>query len=382
MSVYVKCVCPSCFEEIFLGECAIMSGVAIGTTLKPGSKGIRARMNVEPLDGNKYTRELAHRACTNCGYLLPHNIESVPSIRLAVVGDTFSGKSHFIAALIQQLKTEWLNNNSGFGRLECLTQTVEKKYATEYIQRLFVNNMILNPTVPGNNPNAKAEPLIYTLSISSPQRHSPVQANLMIYDTSGEDFEDQARLVQMGQFALNTNALIFVVDPFTITPLFRQLPAPLQTLLQTEFMRAQKHRAVDNISTVLPIFERFHKQTRGANLAGIPIAVMLSKADLFTPIYRPPNTYRFQSNPTYTEELDLNDITTVDAEVKGLLSQYGEGALLAATRQIKDVKFFATSATGKPPDARGQFLNVKPCRCLDPVLWLFYKLGIIKGYGR
>jgi len=379
MNVTVKCVCPACFEEIFLGECAIMSGITTGRTLKPRAKGLFARMNVEPLVGDKYTRELARRACTNCGYLLPQNIESVPSIRLAVVGDTFSGKSHFIAAFIQQLKNEWLGNINGFARIECLTQEVEKTYAREYIQRLFVNNTKLDPTK--RSITAKADPLIYTLSISPTLRRPPVHANLMIYDTSGEDFEDSARLVQMGRFALNTNALIFVVDPFTIAPIFSQLPPPLQTLLQKDFAYAQRRQAVDNISTILPIFERFHKQSGGANLAGFPIAVMLSKADLLRTIYPPPNTYSFLKNPTYAVELDLNDIETVDQEVKGLLRQYGQGALLAATRQIKNVKFFATSATGKPPDAMGQFASVEPCRCLDPVLWLFYKLGIVKGYG-
>ena len=99
MSLFdVKCQCPSCFEEIYLGECKIMSGVTKQPLKEP--KGPFARMVVERLDGPEYTLEAAYRVCTECNYALPHDIERVPSIILAVVGDTHSGKSHYLASLI------------------------------------------------------------------------------------------------------------------------------------------------------------------------------------------------------------------------------------------------------------------------------------------
>src|SRR5947199_1609813 len=96
-SPYVKCVCPSCLTEIYLGECRIVSGKTSGIVLKE-PKGPLARMYAEPLDGPKYTLEMARRECTACGYHLPYNIELVSSVTLVIVGDTFSGKSHYIAA--------------------------------------------------------------------------------------------------------------------------------------------------------------------------------------------------------------------------------------------------------------------------------------------
>src|SRR5437870_622087 len=102
LSPYVTCVCPSCFEVIYLGECRILSGRTTGKVLKPAPNGWlqrqQARMDVEPLNGPKYTLELARRECYNCNYLLPSNIELVESVTIVVVGDTFSGKSHYIAA--------------------------------------------------------------------------------------------------------------------------------------------------------------------------------------------------------------------------------------------------------------------------------------------
>src|SRR6266568_144801 len=98
MGIFAKCICPSCFNEINLGDCRILSGRTSGKILKSPSKNLFQRMNVEPLTGPLYTTELARRECHFCKYLLPTNIERVPSITLVVVGDVSSGKSSFLAS--------------------------------------------------------------------------------------------------------------------------------------------------------------------------------------------------------------------------------------------------------------------------------------------
>ena len=375
LSPFVKCVCPACFEEIYLGECRIMSGITRGKVLK-APKGLFARMRVEPLDGREYTLEMARRECTNCQYLLPPNIERVPSITLVVVGDTFSGKSHYITALIEQIKADWIGNTSGFARLTCLTPEVEREYTQIYFRPLLVNKQTIPPTRPATA--AIAKPLIYDLALSPSPRRPPTKLNLMIYDTSGEDYVSAARLVQYARFVLNTNVLIFVADPFTMTPIYWQLSPSLQTVFKKQFAVAQGSRAAEKLNDVISVFERFRGYPAGTNLPDIPIAVMVSKADLFKYI-NPPNSYSFITNPDYGNGVDLRDIDTVDQEVRGLLEAYGQNDLLAATHRFKRVKFFATSATGEPPDANGQFRKVEPCRCLDPMLWILHELGIVTG---
>jgi hypothetical protein len=335
-----------------------------------------ARMRVEPLDGPAYTLELARRECTNdkCRYLLPPNIEKVPSITLVVVGDTFSGKSHYIAALIHQLKTEWLSNSSGFTRFLCLTPDVEQTYIREYFEPLFTHQQTLAPTHPATSPYAK--PLIYNLTVSPSPKHPTTETNVMIYDAAGEDFVIEERLVEFARFVLNTSAFIFIADPFTMTPIFQYLPAALKTNLQGPFMFGRTRRAADRLNTILSVYERFRKEAKGASFPNTPVAVMVSKSDLFKS-FNPPNTYTFMTNPFYGHGLDLRDIDIVDGEVRDLLKMYQQGDLLVATSRLRRLKFFATSATGEPPDANGQFAQVEPCRCLDPVLWILHQLGII-----
>jgi hypothetical protein len=373
LSLYLKCVCPSCFEEIYLGECRIVSGRTSGKVLKEPSKGLFARMNVEPLDGREYTLELAHRECPKCQYLLPPNIERTPTLTLVVVGDTFSGKSHYIAALIHQIKTDWMGN----ARLTCLTPEVEKTYTKQYFEPLFIKKQMLLPTPPAITTIAK--PLIYKLAVSSSPKHPPMIANLMLYDASGEDFERQENLVQVARFVFNTTAFIFVADPFTIAPLlFRQLPSPLQKSLQEQFGASQGRRAAERLTAIVDLFERYRRDPEGSRLSNIPIAVMISKADLlkYLDLY---HTYHFMRNPQYGGSLDLQDIDVVDQEVRELLRANKQGDLLSATSRFRQIKFFATSATGEAPDASGHFPHVEPCRCLDPMLWTLYCLGILKA---
>jgi hypothetical protein len=370
ISPYVKCVCPSCFQEVYLGECRIISGITTGKVLKNPSKGPFARMRVEPLEGPKYASELARRECTNCKYLLPHNIELVPSITLALIGDAFSGKSNYIAALIHQIRTT--DYTSGFVRFTCLTPEVERTYTRNYFEPLFLNQRALASTQVAMKETA--DPLIYNLVT----RVSPItKINLMIYDASGEDYERVDRQVQFARFVLNTNAFIFIVDPIMIAPIIEQLPLALQTPLQAQFNVIQGRRAANILASTISIFERYHGYAGGSHLPDIPIAIMLSKADLLKYL-NAPYSYNFMVNPQYKQGIDLQDIDTVDREVRELLRVYQQGDLLVATRRFKRVKFFAVSAIGEPPDVNGHFTNVEPRRCLDPLLWILHELEVIR----
>ena len=78
----------------------------------------------------------------------------------------------------------------------------------------------------------------------------------------------------------------------------------------------------------------------------------------------------------------MNDIEVVDREVKELLDNYGAFGLRHADRLSEHVSFFATSATGcaPNPDTR-KFDRVTPRRCLDPLLWILFTLGVINKKG-
>lgn len=137
-------------------------------------------------------------------------------------------------------------------------------------------------------------------------------------------------------------------------------------------------RAAERLNTIISIYERYYGYKRGSSLPITPVAVMISKSDLLNYLDLP-DSYTFTKNPQYTGSLDAGDINKVDEDVRELLLKYEQNDLLAATRCFKRKKFFATSATGEPPDENGQFRHVKPRRCLDPMLWILYEFGVINA---
>ena len=189
------------------------------------------------------------------------------------------------------------------------------------------------------------------------------------------------RMVRYARFTLNANAFIFVADPLRISPLFEKLRAPERTqkVLQQQLGVIHgfyERKISENLNDVLAEFERYQGYMPGSSLSNIPIAIMLSKVDLLKYV-SDAKSYTFMVNPHYRGDLDLQDVGQVDRDVRAFLKEYKQGDLLATTRIFKRASFFASSATGEPFDATGHYKQVTPRRCLDPVLWILYQLGVI-----
>src|SRR5947209_5929826 len=153
-----KRLCPLCLNEFYPGDCRVVSRIS-GKELKPAPIGKMARQlarrNPESLLGPRYVNELASRECPHCGYLLPYNIESVENKSVVVVGDTYAGKSHYLAALIHQIEEGQMQGSHQYIRFVCLTSDVRQTYTTNYLDRLFKKKQVIDITPPAdpNKPN-------------------------------------------------------------------------------------------------------------------------------------------------------------------------------------------------------------------------------------
>jgi GTPase SAR1 family protein len=327
----------------------------------------------ERLVGSKYVDELASRECPYCQYLLPYNIETTTSKSIVVVGDTYSGKSHFIAAIIRQIQDGDIPNPDQYARFVCLTDDVMKTYTEHYLNTLFKKKQQLDLTSPATDIKP-TEPLIYELVIKKSPRHPPKRVNLIFYDASGEDYAERERLVRYSRYVLNASAIIFLADPVSMPNIFDRLPAHLQHQPSTG------RRASDVLNSMIQLFERSKGIEAGSRLLSVPIAVALSKSDLLKYLTGINHQYSFSSHPKqgYGNGIDLDDLRTVDREVREVIYEYGDRTLLHSTTTL-NTQFFATSATGIAPKDDGTYASVEPRRCLDPVLWVLYKLGILEA---
>src|SRR5947207_8381323 len=126
-----KRICPACGTEYYPGNCTIVSDATSskGKVLKPASPDMISRAFVTSLTGRRYTKERARYQCPNtaCGKLLPRS----DTFTIAIVGDIQSGKSHFIASCINQLKRQETWQVIGCSRIVGQDHT-DQRYYLEY----------------------------------------------------------------------------------------------------------------------------------------------------------------------------------------------------------------------------------------------------------
>ncbi|QBD80787.1 hypothetical protein EPA93_34400 [Ktedonosporobacter rubrisoli] len=372
--------CPSCLKLLYPGDCEIVStedsaeGPA-GTVLKPapnpGSlRSFRARNDPEPLTGERYVTTGARRKCYHCSYLLPYNIDRTRSLTIAIVGENTSGKSIYISAIIKQLSEGRLVRQDQYTTFRCLTPDVREYYLDNYLRPLFEYKQVLQPNQPSTETTHK--PLIYELTTRIEKYRPARSVNLIIYDTSGEDYMVQGRMIRFAPYVLNADAIIYLADPVSMQEIASYLPPHLQ------YKTAPARNPTEGLNNIMQLVEQYYGKTAGASLSKLPLAITLPKADLLKYVTPVSQQFSFMKPKIYAGGIDLKDIHNVDQEVRHLLREYGDRTLLQAIPGTSKTRFFATSATGYAPDEHGNLPAVEPHRCLDPILWVLYELKLLQ----
>lgn len=368
-------ICPYCFRPFHLYECEVVD--ASGNTLDPKPQGLQQlvyRVWIPPLTGTRYTSAFAGRKCPHCGSVLPHTIEYMENQVIALVGPTFSGKSHFIAALIAELERTDVLRNVGGGKIKPLTQAVEKRYQREFYEPLFVQKEALLGNQPVQ-PGQRIQPLMYTMTFPDKARPNVSRNfNLVFFDAQGEDLVQQENIVSVSRFILNAAGIIFLIDPLTMPGIVENLPPHLVPEAESG---VAGYQMLNRVVSLL----RQEKGVPTDKLIPTPAAITLAKSDLLRYIPESeaifPRTAAFLQRPSYSQGFRLSDFQEVNNEVRQIVEHYDGPSLLTASEAFENVGFFAVSATGAPEYQIGRFREVLPRRCPDPLLWILWKLGVI-----
>lgn len=379
-----KIRCPYCRKEFHPSDAEIVSlnNTAIGSPLPPQRGSLRyvvSRFRVEELSGEKYVSAMARRVCPNCHSPLPER-EIDETLNIAIIGDTSSGKTHYIAVLIDQLKRGFMTQVGNISsRLVSIGLETDKKYRDDYfIPILQEKNARLGGTQPGKFDFAGAPisvvPLVYQLTLYNNQTGATRTVNLLFYDISGEDVADSAKIVQFGEHILRADGIIYLADPVTMPRVRQALPVHLQP----DPISVSSRTAHEVLSNVMYRFELYQRIPSGGQI-DIPTAIMISKSDLLRytiPVFDQRNFLIFQPK-TYDGRAYPQEFARLHQEVETCLRSYQEQALLQISKRFTKMNFFAASATGSPPDSSGFYVRVDPLRCLDPFVWMLWKLGCI-----
>jgi GTPase SAR1 family protein len=370
-----KMICPFCFEQFYPAECRVLSSREGQELLKEAPGGFAAlvaRFWLDPLSGTKNTEALAARQCPRCEELLPYNFEYMQNQIVGLVGGVASGKSHYIASLVHELKRGDVNSRVGCTRFMPVNQDVDTRYNKSYGDPVFVRKEPLSGNLP-LQAGQRNLPLIYEMIFEGrKQGEAQKLVNLSLFDASGEQIQNEQEMVIFHRYLLNASALIVLVDPITMPDLRERLPHHLRP------DAVPSHDAFDILNTVIRTYERYRGYRPGTPI-DIPVVITLAKSDLVRYGLEGLGLQaNFLRDGSYEEGFSLDDFEAVSEEVQEIIARYaGRGLIDSSKVTFPNLAFSAVSATGSPPDSSGSFSVITPRRVLDPLLWSLWKLNII-----
>lgn len=315
--------------------------------------------------------DIESEVCPECYFPLPDGWRQAGVTCIGLSGARASGKSLYIAVLVKALSQYMVSRGT---RLVPVNESTRDDYSKIYEEQLFVEQEVLNTTVPAKNSTVRLRPLIYSLGLVNGKRQY-----LVLRDVAGEELENLPAPTERLHlsFLSRADGIIFMFDPLAVDAVRRRL----QDLVPAQI------RTIGDPAVVLNNLQILSQGTLGSGR----FAVALSKFDAlqhlrnvddaqWSPIMSNPGA-GFMRQSSDGGPFDENDSQLVSAEVRSLLKLIGGEEIVTQVRnphsgQVVPHRFFATSSLGEPPEGSSlSRLGIAPYRVLDPVLWILAENG-------
>ena len=391
--------CPFCFERKPLTEiwfrCACGADMNIDGDLldkngkrvgKTGDrkKGIKEKLGLRKLPSSvKCTsckKDMAvKKICPNpnCAEELPNYIDIFLGLYIAVIGTKQSGKSHYIATLIDRLKT--INDDFNWKLTRLDTQT-ERRYNNYFYNPLYIGKTLLPATRKVTDQEDVSHPLLYQLDI----RQRSIM--LALFDTAGEDLhseEDKTPAI-VKQYIANASGIICLLDPF-------RFPKVWAAKKKDPFPYSRDDSPGEILTKVSNyIIENLTKQGRRPPVNPkfpVSLAMAFSKIDAIddggtaNAVLLPQKHDLFQ-NTRHRGLLHHGEFTNIQDVMKGWIKEVDKvKTILSASKSFKRVAFFGVTALGKSLQNEVLVEEPKPERVEDPFLWILHQHGLIRMGG-
>jgi GTPase SAR1 family protein len=391
-----RLVCPYCFEK-FTGsqtQFRCLNPNPAQCSLEPDTMLANyQRLNTPPklgrvfsADGSRWRRrrlgvcscgvKTSKLICPHCHNDLPSQFGSTDVHTIALIGAKESGKSHYIAVLVNEL-----TNRVGMAfnaSLNALDEQTIRRYREDFRRWIYVDKVTIPTTASARQLGSSVRyPLTYRFSIKRRRLFSfdgLRVSSLVFFDTAGEDLKDIDLMSTETKYIANADAIIFLLDPL-------QIPAVRHQLAQTTAL-PQEHTDPQDIVGRAAILIRQMRQMNATQKIKTPVALAFSKIDVVRRLFEP-------GSPVHQASLHNGHFDVVDGEqmsdnMRAYLSQWiGAGFDLFMQHNFENYSYFGVSSLGSQPDTEGHLASgVAPFRVEDPLLWILFKLGIVRGRRR
>ncbi len=302
---------------------------------------------------------------------LPEDFFTRELVLIGLVGESGSSKTHYLTALLHLLAGGAL---SSYNVIVNFDPGTVMRYQNEYYRRLFVDHEV----IPASRPlrwfdyqagHREARPPM-TVVMRNWQTGRAV--NVCIFDAAGEQLLTRQEQATWARHLSIADGLLFFVDPAI-------LPGARRRLGGADTGAGQTLHITESVIEVTSGLVRMSRNLPpDADMAGVPAALVLAKADLLAdtegfpaPALAPVD--HLQDAPYRLANRIKQDSYLVE---EYLVANGGANLVHSAVHKFPGITFHAVSATGCAPH-NGVYDAIEPHRCLEPFLMLLDRTGVI-----
>ena len=321
--------------------------------------------------------------CPRCHNTLPDTTLSGCDNIISVVGTRSSGKSHYIAVLVNELQRRIAPalgaTVQGFVDMSGAYNADAIYRRTKY-DRLYGRQETLELTQ-SNFTGMRGEdkqPLVYTFEYVGRARGRKGRFTLAFFDAAGEDLQDAHLMATVNRYLGHSAGIIFLMDPL-------QVPEVLARVESAAGHVSHSTGAVAGFApdTVLANISALIRQSRGLKPGrpiDIPVALTFSKYDEVAKLVPGAAAAAAPSPHCAAGGFVEADRVAVDAEMRSLLGAWGlQPLLMQMQANYRNFSLFAVSSLGmgNAPDGAGRVHRPLPHRVEDPLLWIMEENGLL-----
>ncbi len=384
-----KHVCPYCFERYRLNQtpfrCASPASRCppepdevrkdVWEDSAPMGKVLAAAGSFQEQSRCPVCRQLSRkRLCPHCHMELPHTTGKFRNLIFAVIGAKESGKSHYLAVLIEQIRKQV--GPALDLLLEPLNDHTIRRYREQFYRPIYQRGQVIRGTVSALADRDVQMPLVYSLTFSGKdflgRRRIKGVVTLVFFDTAGEDLNDSDTMATVNKYIYRSDGILLLLDPLQLTRVRDQLngtPLP------------DRNTETSDIITRTTNLILSGREISPDSMLSTPLAVAFSKFDAVEQLVGP--QFQLVSTPNHLAGYDMADFDAINSEMQSLLAQWdGLTILHQVETRYKRFGFFGLSALGCNPHADKKIPHVLPRRVEDPFLWLLYTHKLIPASRR
>ena len=365
-------LCPRCFEEQAINK---IQYVCSNKSEKTGSVCEKASKNEQQIPSNykkpacnECGQQLVSKRCEKCGGELPLNIATAKNYPIAIIGAKESGKSNYVAVLINQLKNE-IGRYFNCSLMACGDKTLNR-YRDDFYNPLYEHKTCVRGSDAGD-----VDPLIYSLIFQRKSRFLKKAVNeaasLTFFDTAGENLNSVDSMHTFNRYLYHSSGIILLLDPLQLPMVRRELQDKIRLPEANTDVNTILNRTIEIIRTGSGNVDLSKK-------IDIPLAIAFTKIDAVDDLLDPASSLKNDSSHIRKGGFDEVEFQDSNEEMQSLVESWlGMELYQSVSTQFSNFAFFGLSALGSNPDMENKIPKFRPYRVADPFLWILAKEKII-----